>query len=155
MKISLALFILFFCRESIAQKTAPALQRNESNIYFQAIDQYLHRMEKEEKKTDTLFLESNNTITDSILSECRHTKLVKLSSTQLKDRLKKGRSVNLYRILPLEIRDGKLAVTVIPFGCGFNKAKRKYEWLNGGNFVVLFQFDGEQIVFRDMEQHGI
>jgi len=155
MKITLAFFVLFLCQESFAQPTADAFQCNESNIYFRAIDQYLHLMEKEEKKTDTLFLESNDKITDSILSECRYTKLVKLNNTQLKDRLKKGNSLNLYRIMPLENRDGKLAVKLIPFGCGFNRTKGKYELLNGGNYILLFQFDGEQLVFQNMEGHGI
>ena len=155
MKIPLALMFLFLCRENFAQSASPSFQCNQSNIYFQAIDQYLQFMEKEEKKADTLFLESNEKITDSLLSECRYTKLIKLNNDQLKDRLKKGKSLNLYRIMPLEAKDGSFAVKLIPFGCGFNKTKRKYELLNGGNYVLLFQFDGEQLVFRNMEGHGI
>lgn len=155
MKITLALIFLFLCRGSFAQSTSLSFQCNQSNIYFQAIDQYLQYMEKEEKKADTLFLESNDKITDSLLSECRYTKLVKLNNDQLKERLNNGKSINLYRIMPLESRDGKIAVRLVPFGCGFNKAKRKYELLNGGNYVLLFQFDGEQLIFRTLEGHGI
>jgi hypothetical protein len=55
----------------------------------------------------------------------------------------------------IEACKGEMAVRLIPFGCGFNKTKKKYELLNGGNYLLLFQFDGEQLVFRNMEGHGI
>ncbi len=150
-----ALISLFLFQGSFAQKADNAFPRNESNVYFQAIDQYLHFIEKDDKKTDTLFLQSGDKITDSILSNCRHTRLVKLDNEQLKNLLRERESLNLYRIMPLQSKDGKFSVALVPFGCGFNKSRKKYEFSNGGKYIAVFKFDGEQFVFQQFERHGI
>ncbi|HWK04694.1 MAG TPA: hypothetical protein VNS58_13735 [Puia sp.] len=155
MKIMLALFLLFWLQGSFAQKADSTFLCNESNVYFQAIDQYLHFIEKDDKRTDTLFLQSGDKITDSILSKCRHTKLVKLDNKQLKNLLRERESLNLYRIMPLQAKNGKFSVALVPFGCGFNKTKKKYEFFNGGKYIAVFKFDGEQFVFQQFEEHGI
>lgn len=155
MKIALPLFFILAVQVSFAQRTDNTLQHNASNVYFQAIDQYLQFIEKEDKKTDTLFLTSGADVTDSILSECRHTKLVKLDSKRLKNLLRKRASINLYRIQPLQVKDGKFAVVLIPFGCEFDKASKKFEFLNGGKYIAVFTFDGLQYKFEKLEEHGI
>lgn len=155
MKITLALNFMLLWQVSFAQKADSTFRRNKLNIYFQAINQYLHFSEQENNKTDTLFLEVGYKITDSILSECHHTKLVKLDKKQLNSLLKERRSLNLYRIMPLKARDGKFCVTLIPFGCGYNKVKNKYQFLYGGEYIAVFKFDGERFVFQNIEEHGI
>ena len=146
---------LFLFQGTFAQKADNDFPCNESNVYFQAIDQYLHFIEKEDKKTDTLFLQSGDKITDSILSKCRHTRLVKLNNEQLKNLLRERESLNLYRIMPLQRKDGKFSVALVPFGCGFNKTKKKYEFSNGGKYIAVFKLDGGQFVFQQFEGHGI
>lgn len=155
MKMILVSISLFMLQKASAQIADSTFRRNEQNVYFQAIDQYLDFVRKESAKTDTLYLESGDKITDSLLSECHNTKLVRLNDSQLKEVIKKRKSLNLYRIKPLEPKDGKYAVTLIPFGCGFNKAKKRYVFLHSGNYIVLFKFDGERFIFEKLEEHGI
>jgi hypothetical protein len=155
MKLILALNFLFLFQGAFSQKANRHFRRNELNIYFQAINQYLHFSEQESVITDTLFLESGYEITDSILSECQHTKLVKLDKDQLTNLLKERKSLNLYRIMPLATKAGKFRVALIPFGCGYNQAKGKYEFLYGGEYIAVFKFDGKRFVFQKIEEHGI
>jgi len=155
MKISLLFALTLFLQPLFGQNTEDLLNRDESNIYFQTIHNYLQFSEKTQQSIDTLFLEENDTITDSILSECHHTKLITLNEDQIKDLLKKGRSLNFYRLSPVQHKDNSFFVTMIPFGCGYNKTKKIYEFLYGGHYVAFFKFDGKKFVFERIQEKGI
>jgi hypothetical protein len=155
MKISLLFTLAIFLQPLCGQYTEDIPNRNESNIYFQTINNYLRFSEKVKKNIDTLFLEQNYAITDSILSECHHTRLIALNENEIKDLLKKGRSLNFYRLSPVRHKGDIYFVTLTPFGCGFNKIKNKYEFLYGGHYVAFFKLEGKKFVFEKLQEQGI
>jgi len=155
MKITLLVGSICIFQISFAQTITNLSDADKTTAYVQAVTQYINTYKKDIHKTDTLFLEENSTTTNSLPAIYRSTRLISLSKEQVKQLLNKRHSLNLYRMEQVKCEDGIFSVTLTPLGCGFNKARNKYEYLYGGGYTAIFTFDGKKLVFQKIEEHGI
>jgi hypothetical protein len=141
---------------SYGQTANNTSRKNESNIYYQALTQYLNYSKKTGSIYDTIYIEDDFKISsDSLLFESGKTKLIRLTFANVQQLLKTKDALTLYRIFPLEYENGKFSVSFIPFRVTKDLDKDNYNYSNGGGCQVFFKFKDNSFVFVKVDCRGI
>jgi hypothetical protein len=121
-----AIFFLFTTFSLIGQTADNTNRFNERNIYYQALTQYLHYLKSSSNYIpDTLYIEDDFSITDSLMLQSGQTKFIKLNYDDRIQMFKKQNSFILYRIFPLKFDKGSFFRIVCAFYCDQTKKKEK------------------------------
>jgi hypothetical protein len=149
----LVLVILFFKTGlTYCQQIDNTYRNDSSNIYNKTIKEFLHLSHKEDKNKDTMYIEQDFKITDSILSVIENVRVIKLTESDIQAAMKKKKHIVLFRIFPLRYGHEKFWVNIVPFSMGFSRKQKKYVVLNGGTYKVFYKFNGAVFVFDKIEQ---
>src|SRR5262252_3398763 len=86
-------------------------QGGKTNIYNDAIEQYLSRLNNVDRiKVDTLFVEGNEVITDSLLKVINGIQVKPLNWSEINGKLDQQSSMILYKLFPLQFDKGQFSV---------------------------------------------
>lgn len=150
------LFLFFFNNILFAQVANNTNRLNETNIYYQAFKQYLNYVvNKEGRKIDTIYIEDEYRITDSLLLQSGTTKFIKLKYENIPAHFKNSKSLTLYRIFPLRYANDEFSVSFNPYSVSFNKKKRKVNYAYSSTYKVTFTFQDNRFIFQKVEGFGI
>jgi len=152
--IGIICFVLY-ANVSLGQAVNNTLEKDEGNIYYQAIKEYLSFVKNRNINKDTIYLEEDIKLTSSILTTCGKTKIVLMNAENLKETISKKNAICLYRIFPLDYFEGEFSVSLIPFAVNFDDRKKEFKFINAGDYRVCFKFDGKKFVFAKVIQHSI
>ena len=154
-------FIIFFLFSiqivsSYGQTANNTTRKNASNIYYQALTQYLTYSKKTGIIYDTIYIEDDFKISsDSLLFEIGKTKIIRLTFANVQQLMKTRDGLILYRIFPLEYEKGVFSVSFIPFRVTKDLDKDNYNYSNGGGCKVFFKFKDNSFVFIKVDCRGI
>jgi len=155
MKAALIFILISYTNHSFGQNIDNTFQKNDGNIYYQGLKEYLEFSEKLNKRIDTLYLEEDYKITDSILTVCGKTTIIKVNAQDLNNIIAKKKSIILYRLYPLKYNNGNFSIDIVPHSMEYNKKRKRYDALYGGGYIVFFKFDGVKFYFNKVEVGGI
>ena len=131
-------------------------KRNIRNIYNQSFLQYLKYLKANKSEIpDTIFVDSNPALTDSLMTQILKTKIVVLGDFELKDILTRRRVRQLYKLIPIEYSRKEFHVSFIPFGLSYNKETDHFYLTNGGSCSVRFKFEKGMFIFQRFNEYGI
>lgn len=136
------LLIIFLLLPSIifGQYITTTEQGGQNNIYNNALKQYLSHVSKFDKiKIDTLFIEQNEIITDSLQSSINGTFLKKLNWTEINIQLDQKLSIVLYKLFPLSFDKGQFFVSIIPYST-YEKGG-EVNLIYSGACKIIYSFD--------------
>ncbi len=156
MKYLPLLFFLFFTEPLLAQTADNTNRLNETNVYYQTFKQYLNYVQiKEGRKIDTIYIEDEYRMTDSLLLQSGATKFIKLKFESIPAYFKNNKILTLYRLFPLRYADGEFSVSFNPYAVSYNKKKRNVNYAYGITYKVTFKFQDNKFVFQRVEVFGI
>jgi hypothetical protein len=156
MKFLLIILILFTAFNLYGQTADNTNRFNERNIYYQALTQYLHYLKSSSNSIlDTLYIEDDFRITDSLMLQSGQTNFIKLSYDDRIQMFKKQNSFVLYRIFQLKFDKGNFSVSFVPFIVTKQKRKRNLYYSNPGSYRIVFKFDNDTFQFIKVENYGI
>jgi hypothetical protein len=155
MKLISIIAFLLCAKISLSQNSDNTCRKNEGNIYYHVLKEYLHFMTNENRKFDTLYLEDDYKITDSLPTVCGKTIIVKFNAQDLNRIIAKKRDIILYRLYPLKYDNREFSIDLVPRNMGYNKKRKRYESLYGGGYILYYKFDGVKFYFSRIEPGGI
>jgi hypothetical protein len=153
MNYTLMALCLCFAQVSFGQLWQQATNTglyNKDNIYYQTLKEYIGYQARD-RTVDTLYLEEDYKLTDSIWPECDGTTIIKVKRAGLANLVAKKKTILLCRIMPLTFREGVFSITLLPLSCGllnhvlpgaWKTTNPKVHRLYVGEFFVTFSFDG-------------
>ncbi|SEW53945.1 hypothetical protein [Chitinophaga arvensicola] len=112
-------------------------EKDSTNIYYQALKAYFGQYPTAQKQT--VLIEENTTTTKSIPPQMGVFRIELLGWTDIEDRLKKKDTINLIRIVPLNVEDGKFSIAIIPFDVV--KTSKGLHYINSGGSNIEFLYD--------------
>jgi hypothetical protein len=151
--LSPLLVLSFF--SSFSQTANTTERKNESNIYYQALKQYLISETTANIIHDSLYIEDDFKITDSLLSKSGNTQLVRLTFENVQQLLKTRDALTLYRIFPLQYEKDYFIVSFVPFRVTKDPSKDNYNYSNGGGCDAIFKFQNKKFIFLKVKCYGI
>ena len=156
MKVISTTLLLFFSTLFFGQTADNTGRHNEENIYYQALTQYLSYIKSDRNITpDTIYIENDFKLTDSLLLQSGQTKFVKLTFDNVAQLLKKRKGLTVFRLFPLRYEKGEFSVSFVPFIVTKGKTKNNITYANPGGYFVIFKFEKNQFHFVRIEDHGI
>jgi hypothetical protein len=156
MKYQLLLLLLFFNSTSFCQTADNTKRLNETNIYYQALTQYLRYVKTNESRSiDTIYIEDEYRLTDSLLLQSGPTKFIKLKYEDIPAFLKTNRSLTLYRLFPLKYENGEFSVSFNPYLVSYDRKKKVTNYAYSSTYKVTFKFLNDKFVFQKVEGFGI
>ncbi|MCC6835527.1 MAG: hypothetical protein IT213_11095 [Cytophagales bacterium] len=145
------IIIVLFClgisgvNGQIATNTKSA---NSSNVYFQAIVNYVESSFKDENKK--VIVEKNYLFTDSLPKVIKSIQIEYLDGYEINKRLnKKNDELVVVRIVPLSFANGEFFINIIPFRV--IKEKNNLRYLNSGGSKLVFTYNCETNSFTFKE----
>lgn len=148
-------FLLIYL-SSFGQVADNTNRKNIRNIYNQSFLQYLKYLKANKSEIpDTIFVDSNPALTDSLMTQILKTKIVVLGDFELKDILTRRRVRQLYKLFPIEYNRKEFHVSFIPFGLSYNKGTDHFYLINGGSCTVRFKFEKDKFIFQRFNEYGI
>lgn len=152
----LTLGFLMLYLSSFGQIADNTNKRNIKNIYNQSFLQYLKYLKATKSEIpDTIFVDSNPVLTDSLMTQILKTKIIVLDNSKLKDILTKRRLRGLYKLFPIEYIHKEFQVSFVPFGVSYNKKTDQVNLINGGFCMVRFKFEKGKFIFRRFNDYSI
>lgn len=136
-------------------------RHNDSNIYLQALKQYLDFRATDSfysklKHIDTLYVFKDTKTTDSLLNKIGTTTIIMIDDPYTFIKNRNGKGMTLYSIFPLDFEKGEFWVSFVPFSVTIDKKrKRGLMFSNPGSYKVVFKYDDGHFVFVRIEDHGI
>lgn len=131
-------------------------RKNIRNIYNQSFLQYLKYLKASKSNIpDTIFVDSNPDLTDSLMTQILKTKLIVLNDLSLHGILKRKGSIGLYKLFPVEYAANEFSVAFVPFGASYNKETNQINLVNGGCCRVSFRFEKGKFIFKQFKDYGI
>ena len=114
--IKLLFCLLLFQNFVFGQELTTTEFKSRQNMYYDAVGQYLVLTSKNTKPIfDTLFIQQDNVITDSLIGVSHHSQLLIVDSAELSSRLRQAGSFVLYRMMPLSFHEGVFFINIVPF----------------------------------------
>ena len=151
----ITLILILFFNNSYSQTANNTVSHNEKNIYYQALTQYVYFEKWERGLTlDTLYVEDDYGITDSLLLESGQTKFITLRSEDIPAYLKIQKRLILYKVIPLRYENGEFSVSLVPVLL-LNKKKQITNSENEVSYRMIYKFDNNKFVFLGIEHDGI
>jgi hypothetical protein len=155
MKFSLTILSLVIALNLFAQTAGNTNRFNEGNIYYQTLTQYLSYLKSDRNLTyDTLYIEDNFRLTDSLLLQSGQTKFIILNSEDILQILKTKRNFLIHHLFPLEFENGDFSVSLVPFSVTKGKKGNKVNYINSGSNRIVFKFDNGKFNFIKLEHHS-
>jgi hypothetical protein len=131
-------------------------RKNIRNIYNQSFLQYLKYLKVNKSEIpDTIFVDSDPALTDSLMIQILKTKIIVLGDSELKNVLTKRRLIGLYKLFPIEYKHNEFHVSFVPFGASYNKETDEVRLVNGGCCWVRFKFEKGKFIFLRCNNYGI
>lgn len=156
MKYLLLFILLFICRSSFSQIADNTKKLTETNIYYQALVQYLHYVKTvEHREIDTIYIEDEYRLTDSLLLQSGMTKFIKLRFNNIPTHLKVNKNLTLYRLFPLKYENGEFSVSFNPYIITYDKKKKVTNYTYSSTYKVTFKFQDNKFIFQKVEGFGI
>jgi len=154
---SILVFILFLPVFALGQVADNTNRHNEKNIYYQALVKCVSDSSGNtlSLKNDSIFIEKDSYITDSLLSGVGNIKFIQLSQPDIITYLRTRKKLKIYKIVPLSVEDGIFSITIIPFSVSYEKRKKMFHYINSGGFEVKFKYHDGKFIFTSLEVHGI
>ena len=150
-----------FVNTIYAQDADNTNKYNDKNIYLQTLTKYLDYVNadtiyiKMHAKIDTLFVEGDGVLTDSLIDHIGSTKIIIVKNPHQYIKLRKGIGFTLFRLFPLEYKDNEFSVSFIPFIVTTkNKSKQLY-YANPGGYKAVFKFENKKFYFIRIVDYGI
>ena len=153
--LTLLLLIPFL---TMGQSITSTEVKGQSNIYNNALIQYIKHLEKSTVKYDTLYLSNQpEVVTYSLMTKVGNTviKVVKESEGELSEILDRKEGIIYHYLFPLRFHNGQFDVSILPLGA--KKEKGEIRLINSGGGRAVYSFDQEkkQFKFIKYENRGI
>lgn len=120
-----------------------------TNIYHQAISILCNNLYD---KTESLLIEQNNLTTNSLPSKVgdHEIKVIDIADLQSLLKKKKGKGVEIVRIIPLRVEHGDFFVNIIFFDA-MMKRQQLY-FTNKGGYSIVFEYseDNKQFIYKEL-----
>lgn len=114
--ILLIILVLLFPTITFGQNINSTEQRGQRNIYNDAIKHYLFHITNVDKiKPDSLLIEKNEVITDSLRTNIKEIFLHVVDWTVINNKLDIEMSLILYKLFPLQFDKGQFSISIIPY----------------------------------------
>jgi hypothetical protein len=156
MKAFLTFLVSFIATSVFGQIASNTSLHNEENVYYQALTQYLSYLKTNRNITpDTVYIEDDFKITDSLLLQSGQSKFIKLTLDNVEQLLKERESFTLLRLFPLRYENGQFSVSFVPFGITKGKKKGDINYTNPGSYFVVFKFGDDKFHFIRIDDYGI
>ena len=138
---------------SSAQQINSTESKNSSNIYNDAIRQYL--LFNKSKSSDSIFIQKIENFDKKILPKINGTIVQLLDESGIEARLKRIESFTLHRFFSLKFENGLFNVSVIPFH--LTKSSDGISFGNGGGCEIFYSFDNitKRFIFKNVKCLGI
>jgi hypothetical protein len=150
----LILLSLSFC--SFCQFADNTKKLNETNIYYLALTQYLQYAKTEEgRNIDTIYIETEYRLTDSLLLQSGTTKFIKLKYEDIPAFLKENKKLILYRLFPLKYENGEFSISFNPYSVTYDKKNKITNYAYSITYKVTFKFQDNKFIFQKVEGFGI
>jgi hypothetical protein len=104
---------------------------------------------------DTILIETNSPLTDSILEKSKELLFKKVLFSDLQDELKTKKKLTLFRIHPIDFANGEFFVSITPFGVSKGRKKNNLKYFNSGGYKVFFRYENSGFLFTRIEDCGI
>jgi hypothetical protein len=141
----LIILLLLFPIFVLGQKLTTTELSGQRNIYNDALKHYLIlTAEKNKSVFDTLYIQQDDVITDSLMTPINGTTVVIVDSV-LK-RLRQSGSFTMHRIFPLSFDKGVFFISLVPFVV--TQTDGEIMLTNTGTFRVEYYFDDRTKAFR-------
>ena len=148
--------LILFISHSYSQIASTTEANNDKNIYYQALTQYVNFEQRDHGVIlDTLYIEDDNRLTDSLLLQSAHTVFIKFKSADISTYLKTHQGIILYKVLPLRYENGEFSVSFSPSFVSHKKKQRDTNNVNYGSYRIVYKFDDNRFVFQRVENHVI
>lgn len=145
--------LLFFCLSIKGQSIDNTNNRDSSNIYNQSFIRYIQYLNYNNFKIpDSIFIEEDFKLTDSLMGQLGNTKLIIVRHSDIL-RLVHKKSKAIYRLFPLVLKNREFMISLIPFSV--TRKGRNLFYSNGGGFRVYYTYLDGQFVFKRSEYIGI
>jgi len=156
MKIIWIFILTFFFTVTYSQDPNNTKRFNDRNIYYNALTQYLAYIQKERNKSiDTIYIEDDFRLTDSILLYSKQTTFIKLKYENISKHLKSHKGLVLFRLFPLRYENGEFSVSFVPFSVTYERRKRITNYANPGSYRIVYKFEDNRFIFLRVEDYGI
>jgi len=147
--------LLFLSTTTFGQLTSTE-RRGEHNIYNDAISRYLKRVTSIDKiKIDTLYLENNQVITDSLESAINATCLKVVDFPEIRNILSQEASVIVYKLFPLQFDKGQFSISIIPYSVTKTNTELNFAYSGGCRIIYFFDSKNHSFSFTRIECWGI
>jgi hypothetical protein len=156
MKLLLAILLLHLTINTNGQTATNTRSGDLTNVYNLSLKAYLDfRFKRDSIHIDTLYIEHDFKITDSLMPQVGQTKLIQLNMEDVKKLLERKKGFRLYRIFPLHNEKKLLAVSFVPFGVTKREEPGKIGFSNPGSYWIFFKFRRGRFKLVRVEDHGI
>ncbi len=141
------IILLIFPTTIYSQKINSTQQGGPRNIYNDAIKRYLIYTSKTYKiKLDSLFIEEEEIITDSLQTSIGGIFLKVIDGTIINDKVDRGNSFILYKLSPLQCDKGLFTISIIPYFVSKNNGEIILELSSSCN--IFYSFDRNSMQFK-------
>lgn len=152
----LILVLIVSCIKSFCQVADNTNLYNSRNIYFESIAQYIKYIQESKKiKIDSLYIEDDSFLTDSLQIQSEQTKIFKMTFSDIQKKLRIRKSLVLCRIFPLQYQNGNFFVSIVPFTITKRKKRNSLHFVNPGSYRMVYKFINDRFEFVEIEDHGI
>jgi len=156
MKQLFTLILIIFFNKAYSKTANNTVAFNEKNIYYQALTEYLDFEKWNRGLTiDTLYIEEDFRITDSLLMNSGQTKFIKLNPEDVSNHVKTKKGLLLYKVFPLRYENGEFSVSFVPVLLSDEKRKRNMNVTGTVSYSVVYKFDNNKFIFQRVEDKGI
>jgi hypothetical protein len=124
MKYLVLIILLFKCGMTQCQQIDNTFNYDSSNIYNQTLKEFLQLCRKEGMNNDTIYIEQDFKITDSVLNFIVDVRVVKLSESDIQAAIKLKRHLVLHRIFPIRYGREEFWVNIVPISMGFSRKQK-------------------------------
>jgi hypothetical protein len=151
--IIIELFFLFFCLSTYGQSIDNSINGDSSNIYNQSFIRYFQYLDENNYKIpDSIIIEEDFKLTDSLMGQLGKTKLIIVRQSDIL-RLVHKESEEIYRLFPLVLKNKEFMISIIPFRV--TRKGRNLFYSNGGGFHVYYTYLDGQLMFKRSEYIGL
>ncbi|MGE0079555.1 MAG: hypothetical protein AB7S48_16970 [Bacteroidales bacterium] len=126
-------------------------KKNESNIYNQTLIQYVKYLEKENiKKSDTLFIERDDKLTENIISQVGDIKILIIELKDInKNKLKKEKKFITYKLYPVEFVNQEFRVLLAPYSNWYDENDQLLG-INNSQYWASYDFKDGKFLFKEI-----
>jgi hypothetical protein len=152
------IILLFICLSCIGQAVDNTIKKDPTNIYNQAFIKYLQHEEKEYSIVpDTIFVERDAKLTDSLMTKMGETQILIIDSSAILERfLKEKGGITLYRLYPIQYKNREFCVPIVPFGVSFDDDRINCVYLGRTiSYWVIFSFRNKKFKFKKIDSYSI